>query len=991
MSQKPLPPQEAAPGRDASERVHGDGRKAVQGLRIDRYVVIEQLGRGGMGVVYKAYDTKLERTVALKVIRSGKRGEKKARMGRLLMVREAQALAQLSHPNVIAVHDVGTVDNNVFITMELAEGLTLKQWVEHEKPSREEILNVMVAAGRGLEAAHNAGLVHRDFKPSNVIVGRDGVVRVIDFGLARAPALGADVDPDGNGSHSLDSELEMVENSGTQYAYASPARARGESLGAENPDEHLPESHDTLAWSAGDLSSDSITPGKRLLMSPLTQAGSVVGTPLYMAPEQVVTINVDARADQYSFCVVLFELLYRVDPFRRESLEELRRIAGDGAGDLPEPERDVPQWLRRVVERGISSKPGERFESMEQLLQGLMSDPEVAAQQRRAARLRAALWGAAAVVLLSAPAAVWYEFSVRQSQLCQGAEERISAIWNPKAQTKIRDALVATALPYAKDTAERAAKFFDDYAAQWAAMYTNACRATQVRGVQSAEVMDLRMSCLKRRLVEMGTMTGILGEADARVAEKASTALASLTPVATCADVEALQAPQRGVEPPKDEETARRVEETREKLGEVRMLFETGKYKEGLELARHLEKQAEISEYQPLQAEVGIQLGKILAGSGDYESAEAALYEALRASRASKAGVVGAYAITELVWVIGYRQAKHKEALALGRAGEVLFAVIRGTSDRQWARLLNNMGVVLDEEGAYDEALNYYRKALQVEEKVLGNEHPQYGATLNNIGLVYHAQGKYQQALKHLLMDLRISEKALGAEHPGTAATLSNIGFAHYALGENDTALSYYRNALAIKKATLGATHTETARTLMNIGSLLVEQGDHDEALEILQTAVAIREQTVGKDSPGIAFSLDEIAWVFTERGEYERALRTYDRALRIREKALGPKHGKLATTLHGIGRTLLAQGRHAEAIAQLERALAVCREKICDRWAEGGVLFTLARALVLARSDPERAVKLAEEARATYGKTPQAYEKDVVEIDEWLREQGVR
>lgn len=967
--------------------VERDGGTAVQGLRIDRYVVIEQLGKGGMGVVYKAYDTKLERAVALKVIRGGDRGAKKARMGHLLMVREAQALAQLSHPNVISVHDVGTIDDNVFITMELAEGQTLHQWVQDKKPSREEILKVMVAAGQGLEAAHNAGLIHRDFKPSNVIVGRDGVVRVIDFGLARAPTLREDSGSYGSGSRSHDREPQSEEDSGTQYAPLG--RACSQPLVPEIREEQEPAGDGTLEWSAGDDSGDSTGTGRRLLHTPLTRVGSVVGTPLYMAPEQSETIHVDARADQYSFCVVLFELLYRTVPFKRESLSELRRVVGHDSVDLLRPDGDVPEWLRRVVERGLSSKPEKRFESMGQLLDGLTSDPELVTKKRRAARMRAAFFGAMAVLLFSAPAAVWYEYGVRRSELCQGGQEQIASVWNPAMQTKIQAALIATGLPYAKGAAERAAQFFDDYAGQWDKMYTDACRATQVRGVQSTEVLDLRMTCLKRRFVEMRAMIDILGETDAQVAERASTALASLTPIEACADVEALQAPQRDVEPPKDEETARRVEEIREKLGEVRVLQDTGKFEKGLEHARRLKNEASVIAYLPLQAEVEVQLGRLFSVVGEYQTAEATHYEALRMARESKAGVAAAEAIADLVWVVGYRQGRYDAGLAFGRTGEAMFAVTSAANDRHRIRLFNNMGVVFDEQGRYDEALEYYRKAGQLAEKVQGSEHPSYGATLNNMGLAFYAQGNYQQALEYLLLDLRISEKALGREHPDIAATLNNIGLAYAALGELDEALSYYRTALAVRKATLGPVHAEIARALTNIASVLADKGAYDEALEKHQMALAIVEKTFGKDSPEFAFPLEDIAWIFTQRGENERALQTYERALAIREKALRPSHPSLAGTLCGIGRVLLAQGRHGEAGAPLERALAICRKETCEQWVQGLALFTLARAIVLAPGNKSRALTLAEAARAIYGKTPKAYEEDLAEIDEWLRKRS--
>src|SRR5690349_17448959 len=214
-------PAEAVPTADIrSTRIKRP--KPPQDLRepgdtVGRFVVLQRLGEGGMGVVYTAYDPELDRKVAIKLLKSAEEGHAR-------LLREAQAMARLQHPNVIAVHDVGTLPGNrVFVAMELVAGATLRGWLKAAPRAWREVIAIMRQAGVGLAAAHDAGLVHRDFKPDNVLVGDDGRVRVMDFGLAR---LGA----------------------------ADPELSSG--------------SHDT-----GPLS------------TPLTMAGTVVGTPAYMAPE----------------------------------------------------------------------------------------------------------------------------------------------------------------------------------------------------------------------------------------------------------------------------------------------------------------------------------------------------------------------------------------------------------------------------------------------------------------------------------------------------------------------------------------------------------------------------------------------------------------------------------------------------------------------------------------------------------------------------------
>jgi serine/threonine protein kinase len=303
---------ETLPATQAARHV-----ELAAGARLGRYVVIGRIGAGGMGVVYTAHDPELDRKLAVKVLRVGERRDDAALQRRLQ--REAQALARLSHPNVTAVHDVGTSEHGVFIAMELVEGETLGHWLAHGQPWR-TIVDIFVRAGRGLEAAHLAGLVHRDFKPDNVLVGRDGRVRVTDFGLARA----------------YDAE-------------ATPSEADVD----DSP-----------------------------LQVSLTRSGMLVGTPAYMAPEQMGAGSVDARSDIFSFCVSLYEALYRQRPFAGATLESIRAAIANNAVREPPPS-DVPARVRSALRRGLRAAPAERFAAISELLTLL----EEEARTRRPSRL----------------------------------------------------------------------------------------------------------------------------------------------------------------------------------------------------------------------------------------------------------------------------------------------------------------------------------------------------------------------------------------------------------------------------------------------------------------------------------------------------------------------------------------------------------------------------------------------------------------------------
>jgi hypothetical protein len=305
------------------------------GTKIGRFVVVGQLGRGGMGVVYQAHDRELDRQVALKVMRSAAATEEE----RMRMLREGQAVARTTHPNVITVYEVGVEGGLVFLAQELLDGGTLAEWLERPH-TQEEILDKFILAGRGLAAAHAAGLVHRDFKPHNVLLGKDGRVRVADFGLARAIAPDGDDLPATTRANMARAQLEVA---------ASP-------------------------------------------MSPLTRTGAVMGTPMFMAPEQHEGQAADARSDQFAFSVALYHALYGDYPFAGKTAVALADAVIEGRLQRPPSDRHVPPRLRAILLRGLATRREERFPSMNAMLAELARPP------RRPLRKLAIALAAAALV-----------------------------------------------------------------------------------------------------------------------------------------------------------------------------------------------------------------------------------------------------------------------------------------------------------------------------------------------------------------------------------------------------------------------------------------------------------------------------------------------------------------------------------------------------------------------------------------------------------------
>ena len=328
------------------------------GARIGRYVIIERVGIGAMGVVYGAYDPELDRKVALKLIKPGQSGAKDTARARLL--REAKAIARLQHPNVVAVHDVGVFEDQVFLAMEFVAGGTIKSWLAEKTRSWREILDVFIAAGRGLAAAHAAGLVHRDFKPDNVLLDKEGRPRVVDFGIARQAGGGDELDGE-TGDVAEDAAATLQDTSG------------------------------------------------RHALATLTKTGTWVGTPAYMAPEQFLGERGDEKSDQFSFCVALYEALYGERPFAGDDMLSISvNVTTEQLRPLPK-DRGVPNWVRRVILRGLKVEGAGRWDSMAALIRALENDPAVNLRRRL-------VTGGSAVLVVTALVVAWQIASRRRAE-----------------------------------------------------------------------------------------------------------------------------------------------------------------------------------------------------------------------------------------------------------------------------------------------------------------------------------------------------------------------------------------------------------------------------------------------------------------------------------------------------------------------------------------------------------------------------------------------
>ena len=919
--------------RVPSSRIHGAGSGRTpageseqaplveRGVTLGRYVVLQPVGSGGMGVVYAAYDPELDRKIAVKVLRDV--GE----VHRQRMLREGRAMARLSHPNVITVHDVGTVEGRPYVAMEFVDGETLASWqVDEPKPWR-RVLELYLAAGEGLAAAHAAGLVHRDFKPANVLVGRDGRVRVTDFGLAR------------------------------------PERDKTEQAAP-----------------------DSIVSTEAAVTLSLTRTGAIVGTPAYMSPEQYDLRTADARSDQFSFCVALFEGLYGHRPYQGRSMAELAAHISRGAIRMPEDHRGVPRRILDTLRRGLSVQPDDRFPGMTELLAQLRRDP--AASWRRLAVV------ATPVVVLGTGVAM---LALRDDAPCRDARARLGEAWDDSRREQARSAFAAATSAFSSDAWASVSLALDEHAAAWIAGWTDACEATHVRHEQSEQLLDLRMLCLSERRAQLSALSGVLAEADEAVVTRAVDAVHALPSADGCADIEALTAP---VPPPADPTVLARVRELQAELARADVLHSaTGAFQESGRIARAVADEAANLGYAPLQARALHRLATVvepaqaqdawtrtfdvaLAARDDRVAARCAIeLFALAADDPRREAEASAWLqvseslarrlddeeitirLLEKRALRAGRRGEHDEGLQLAREVVRRVEALEGPGHPRLAVALGNLGQVLQHAGDLHAALVAQRRALAIDETTRGSEHPDVSFSLNNVAAVHIAKGEYREAIPLLERAVGIRERAFGPEHPRLLSALQNLAESLRGVGRFDEAEALFRRALAIAEARSGGDDPQRARLLSDLGSTAYYRGDAETARELYERALTIH---VEHDPAAImtAVARYNLGEALEALDRLDEAFEQHQQALLDMQAKLGESHPYVAYPRGGLGRTHLRRGENEAAIPLLEQALAQHEDASAPPRERAVVRLALAQAMQRA-GQLDRAQALAEVARA--------------------------
>jgi tetratricopeptide (TPR) repeat protein/tRNA A-37 threonylcarbamoyl transferase component Bud32 len=870
--------------------------------RIGRYRVLRVLGEGGMGIVYAGYDDELARPVAIKLVRGS--GSSASTSARDRMRREAQAMAQLSHPNVVQIHDVGEHGGELYLTMELIHGQTLDAWLSELGPAPvrarrwREIVAVFVDAGRGLAAAHAAGLVHRDFKPSNVLVG-DGVVKVGDFGLARG-----------------DTEVEV----------ADP--------GVELERAELFES-------------------SRKLAERMTETGALIGTPAYLSPEQIAVRETSAASDQFAFCVALYEALLDRRPFAGDDLATLAaNLLADRRQRAP-ADTPVPGWLIAVIDRGLAREPSERWPGMDPLLAALLDDP---AKRRR----RRLALGLSAFTIIAAASGFGIR-EVKHDRECEALGSALDERWNTETKQQLGDAFARTDAPDPAQTWARVEPRLDAWTQAWRAARTTACDASR----NEPERAQQRAACLEHERWELEALLDVFAAADRTTVIEAVTAVAELPDVERCNDLAWLASDASLRAEASDSADAGIA--LRRDLARVLALERAGRYQESLELAQRSVESARPLGDPVVEAEALAKLGGIRWRMADFANAEHDLLAAhFLAGRVEHDHIAYATA-RDLAWVVGVSLARPNDGRVWLEHARMNLVRSGGDPEIE-ADLFERLGELEDAEGHYADALAAHERALELRGQQLGSDHPAIAESLlaigrlqialedpralatlerardlavatlgpehptvasidTELGIGLFGGERFDESVAVLRRALAIRERALGPDEPGLANILASLAAVLQARGrpaELLESLLLLERAVGILERTFGPEHRNTLLAKSNLATTRADFGEVDEAITSLRDAVAIAERALEPNDPVLATMLANLAYYLAERGDHAGAVPLLRRVVVVDELNLGPNHVELADDLSNLADSEAALGELDAAIASAERALAI-------------------------------------------------------------------
>ncbi len=830
--------------------------------RLGRLVLLDRIGSGAMGTVFAAYDPRLDRKVAVKIVRTSG-AEVNARV-----LAEARALGKLVHPNVVAIHDAGEVDDAINIVMELAPGVPLRTWFAGGRDWR-DVVRVLREAAIGIAAAHRAGLVHRDIKPDNILVGDDRT-RVVDFGLAHDRAAGEDTTSAGTPSYMAPEQLadEAATEASDQFAFGVTLF---EALYGARP--HTGATRDELKLTA--LSAYKVRASDALRSARSAPAPRASGATVDVA---ATTAPADDDASEPP-----------VAPMRPSTRSSIAPSAGSASATeqraVASPRKAPPAWVHAIVVRALAPDPANRFPSMDALGAALGRDRR--RQRMIALGVVAALAGAAIGVGA-------YRSQSGDADPCTGGAARRAAVWNPTTTAAVQAALGDA--PWAG----RAVATLDARGSAWEVSYRRVCEATRVSGAQSDTLLDLRMRCLDRALDRVGALSTAIATPSDGPAGALSTAtrIDAVSAIHELPDPAACESLHDAAELalPTDPAQRARVTTAERELDRAWAAYALGRYREAGTEVLAIEKRTAELEAPALRAAVLLLAASVEGRTGKPAAARARLDQALGAAAAARTSAI------ELdVWS---RLLRHE--LFAGNSARVIewapFAhAAAARAGRDGAEIDGIIGEAHRDLGHLDAARERLTRALASMTSLRAD---QRALIEMNVGSVELTAGDVGAAEAAFTRAFELAHGALGDGHPSLALYIDKLASVDRARGRIGAALARHSSSLALRTAAYGPTDRSMATSLVQRARTYVEAGSLELAIADLATAEQIRAKAYGEASPRLAEILLTGADADTAAGNVAAARRRLVRAVEL--------DGSLATSVEVTVRRIAA----GEAVA---------------------------------------------------------------------------
>ncbi|HWB82112.1 MAG TPA: serine/threonine-protein kinase [Nannocystaceae bacterium] len=796
----------AAP--DVDPEAFSAAKLAPGAMLTDRIRIVRRIGAGGMGVVWLADHLELDRPIAVKLHPyDDARGPDR-------LLREARAVAAINHPNVIVIHDVGRLAAGlVFVAMEYVDGGTLRSWAREEPRAWPDVLELFLQALRGLAAAHAVGLVHGDVKPDNLLVGRDGRVRVADFGLAR-------------------------------FATRDP------------------------------------TPDEDIDASDVRDGGSAVGmgTPAYMAPEQLAGAPATAASDQYALCVSLWEVLFGARPFAAAST------------------RKLPTRLRAVLDRGLAVDPRDRYPDMSTLQHALerCRRPGIAALRVIAATAGAPLALAVAIAVAN------------DHDVCANAATRAEQVLPTSRRAEVILALRENAEdPNAMTEVDRQLVLWGE---RWGELAASSCRELHDEEID-AEIFARREACLESRRRRFDALVEVLAAPDSDLASRATAAVMELPAPEVCD--EATDSEWIELTPDVDRVVQRAV-----------VLQNLSRYEQALQELRPLLARSDLAASD--RTSVLGQLASTAEAQGDYVAAARDYGEAFATARAAADDYRAIQIGLHVVHLYAADLERLDEAESWWRQTEALAPGVYLDAGRR-GELVSIHASLLDRQGRHREAEEEFARAIDIfedghtrgESYGLGFALAGRARALDDVGDDDEAMRAYERALHYQERDPRT-----GPVHGANAAILNNMAACAYDLRRYEESVVYYRRAIDMATALLGPKHPHTATFLGNLANSLMELDREDEAYAAMQSSNAILRERLGEHM-AVALSEYDFSLLLRRIARYDDArLHALDAVELFRR--LEGEAPNLALALASLARTEHVRGDDVAARRALDESIAI-------------------------------------------------------------------